>query len=90
MEKIQSQQSEDGSQSSVHTFAAVMGPENPGCVLLYGRGVTKSTLNGKGHSEPSSSATDETVQPVNWPFAGSNNQGGENRQGDVEKIEDLT
>nr|XP_009599847.1 uncharacterized protein LOC104095409 [Nicotiana tomentosiformis] len=35
MEKIETQQSEDGS-SSVNAFAAVMGPEHPGRLRLYG------------------------------------------------------
>ncbi|MCE3050970.1 hypothetical protein HAX54_048624 [Datura stramonium] len=94
-----SQQSEDASQSLVDAFAAIMGPKHTGYMRLYGRGVTKSTLNGKGHSELSSSATDETlcaqspqpaVQPVNQPSAVSNNQGGENKQGNDDNIEDLT
>nr|XP_009765557.1 PREDICTED: uncharacterized protein LOC104217101 [Nicotiana sylvestris] len=47
MEKIQStQESEDGSHSD-DAFASVMGPEHPGRVRLYGRGVTKIVLKGQ-------------------------------------------
>ncbi|MCD7462397.1 hypothetical protein HAX54_048416, partial [Datura stramonium] len=44
---------------------AVIGPEYPWYMRLYGRGVTKSILNGKGHYESSSSATDESMQKQN-------------------------
>ncbi|XP_016475258.1 uncharacterized protein LOC107796950 isoform X2 [Nicotiana tabacum] len=47
MEKIQStQESEDDSHSD-DAFASVMGPEHPGRVRLYGRGVTKIVLKGQ-------------------------------------------
>ncbi|XP_019225432.1 PREDICTED: uncharacterized protein LOC109207010 [Nicotiana attenuata] len=60
MERIQpTQESEDGSQS-VDAFASVMGPEHPGRLRLYGRGVTKTSLKRKvGDLGPS---TDEVMQ----------------------------
>ncbi|XP_019240632.1 PREDICTED: uncharacterized protein LOC109220628, partial [Nicotiana attenuata] len=59
MEKIQStQESEDGSQS-VDAFASVMGPEHPGRLRLYGRGVTKTSLKRKVGDFGTSSSTDE-------------------------------
>ncbi|XP_060211759.1 uncharacterized protein LOC132639324 [Lycium barbarum] len=62
MERIETQESEDGSQS-VDAFASVMGPEHPGCVRLYGRGVTKTDLKEKmGNSGPSLNITDEMMQ----------------------------
>nr|XP_018628874.1 uncharacterized protein LOC108946449 [Nicotiana tomentosiformis] len=64
MEKIETQQSVDGSQS-VDAFSSIMGPENPGHLRLYGRGVTKTTLKGKViHSNPTSNATNDTVQEM--------------------------
>ncbi|XP_070031097.1 uncharacterized protein [Nicotiana tomentosiformis] len=64
MEKIETQQSVDGSQS-VDAFSSVMGPEHSGRLRLYGRGVTKTTLKGKvGHFEPTSNATNDTVQEM--------------------------
>nr|XP_016457726.1 PREDICTED: uncharacterized protein LOC107781523 isoform X3 [Nicotiana tabacum] len=64
MEKIETQQSAEGSQS-VDAFSSVMGPEHPGRLRLYGRGVTKSTLKGKvGHFESTSNATNDTVQEM--------------------------
>ncbi|OIT07671.1 abscisic acid-insensitive 5-like protein 5 [Nicotiana attenuata] len=63
MEIIQStEESEDGSHS-VDAFASVVGPEHPGRVRLYGRGVTKTVLKGqKGNLGSSSDATDERMQ----------------------------
>nr|XP_009796106.1 PREDICTED: uncharacterized protein LOC104242723 isoform X2 [Nicotiana sylvestris] len=63
MERIQStQESENGSQS-VNAFASVIGPEHPGCLRLYGRGVTKTSLKRKvGDFGPSLSSTDEVMQ----------------------------
>ncbi|XP_019230422.1 PREDICTED: uncharacterized protein LOC109211347 [Nicotiana attenuata] len=63
MERIQStQESEDGSQS-VDAFASVMGPEHPGRLRLYGRGVTKTSLKRKvGDFGPSLSSTNEVMQ----------------------------
>jgi len=59
MERIQStQESEDGSHSD-DAFASVMGPEHPGRVRLYGRGVTKTVLKGEKGSLGSS---DERMQ----------------------------
>ncbi|KAM3362657.1 hypothetical protein P3S68_017511 [Capsicum galapagoense] len=46
IEKIQTQEREDDT-DSVDTFASIMGPENPGFVRSYGRGVTKTTLKEK-------------------------------------------
>ncbi|MCD9643018.1 hypothetical protein HAX54_030121 [Datura stramonium] len=63
MERIETQESEDGSQSSVDAFAAVMGPDHPGRVRLYGRGVTKTLLKKKmNDSGPSSNVTDKMMQ----------------------------
>nr|XP_016468354.1 PREDICTED: uncharacterized protein LOC107790894 [Nicotiana tabacum] len=63
MERIQStRESEDGSHS-VDAYASVMGPEHPGRVRLYGRGVTKTVLKGqKGNLGSSLDATDERMQ----------------------------
>ncbi|XP_060194990.1 uncharacterized protein LOC132624190 [Lycium barbarum] len=62
MDRIETQESEDGSQS-VDAFASVMGSEHPGCVRLYGRGVTKTVLKEKvGNSGPSLNITDEMMQ----------------------------
>nr|XP_016486513.1 PREDICTED: uncharacterized protein LOC107806794 isoform X1 [Nicotiana tabacum] len=63
MDRIQStQEAEDGSQS-VDMFASVMGPEHPGRLRLYGRGVTKTSLKRKvGDIGTSSSSTDEMLQ----------------------------
>ncbi|OIS99567.1 hypothetical protein A4A49_11329 [Nicotiana attenuata] len=62
MEKIQStQESEDGSQS-VDPFASVMGPEHPGRLRLYGRGVTKTSLKRKVGDFGTSSSTDEAME----------------------------
>ncbi|XP_070005123.1 uncharacterized protein [Nicotiana sylvestris] len=42
-----------------------MGPEHPGRLRLYGRGVTKTTLKGKvAHFIPTSNATNYTVQEM--------------------------
>ncbi|XP_075089005.1 uncharacterized protein LOC107831794 isoform X2 [Nicotiana tabacum] len=62
MEQIQTQESEDDNQS-IDAFATVMGPEYPGRVRLYGRGVTKTILKQKsGNSGPSSKTTDEIME----------------------------
>ncbi|XP_009781855.1 uncharacterized protein [Nicotiana sylvestris] len=62
MEQIQTQEIEDDNQS-VDAFATVMGPEHPGRVRLYERGVTKTILKQKsGNSGPSSKTTDEIMQ----------------------------
>ncbi|KAM3375539.1 hypothetical protein P3S68_014253 [Capsicum galapagoense] len=53
MEKIQSQESEDGTEL-VDAFASVMGPEHPGRVRLLGRGVTKISLKEKTKNPTSS------------------------------------
>ncbi|XP_019246387.1 PREDICTED: uncharacterized protein LOC109226035 [Nicotiana attenuata] len=60
MERIQpTQESEDGTQS-VDAFASVMAPEHPGRLMLYGCGVTKTSLKRKvGDLGPS---TDEVMQ----------------------------
>ncbi|XP_059282652.1 uncharacterized protein LOC132036346 [Lycium ferocissimum] len=60
MEKIQSQQSEDDNQS-VDAFTSVMGPEHSGRMRLYERGVTKTSLKGKGNFRASLSANDEMM-----------------------------
>lgn len=42
-----------------------MGPEHPGRLRLYGRGVTKSSLKRKaGNSEPVLNATNDAVQQM--------------------------
>ncbi|KAH0669637.1 hypothetical protein KY285_023798 [Solanum tuberosum] len=61
MEKMQSRQNEDDNQS-FDAFTAVMGHEHPGCMRLYGRGVTKSTFKRKALSEPYLSANDERIE----------------------------
>ncbi|XP_019263044.1 PREDICTED: uncharacterized protein LOC109240819 [Nicotiana attenuata] len=64
MEKIETQQSVDGSQS-VDAFSSIIGPEHPGSLRLYGRGVTKTTLKGKvSHFMLTSNATNDTVQEM--------------------------
>ncbi|KAH0700764.1 hypothetical protein KY290_010262 [Solanum tuberosum] len=67
MEKMQSRQNEDDNQS-FDAFTTVMGHEHPGCLRLYGRGVTKSTLKRKALSEPYLSANDERMEKKwrNW------------------------
>ncbi|OIT00913.1 hypothetical protein A4A49_18214 [Nicotiana attenuata] len=64
MERIQSsQESEDGYGQSVDAFASVMGPEHPGRLRLYGRGVTKTSLKRiVGDFGPPLSSTDEMMQ----------------------------
>lgn len=59
MEIIQTGESEDDRQV-VDAFAAVMGPEHPGRVRLYGRGVTNTILKDKV-GDPGSS-TDELMK----------------------------
>ncbi|KAM3219444.1 hypothetical protein P3L10_023975 [Capsicum annuum] len=63
MERVETQQSEDASQS-VDAFTTVMVPDHPGRVRLYGRGVTKSLFKQKISDSGSSSniATDELVE----------------------------
>ncbi|XP_060182249.1 uncharacterized protein LOC132611909 [Lycium barbarum] len=64
MEEIETQLSVDGSQL-IDAYSAVMGPEHPGCLRLYGRGVTKTSLKGKaGTFEPTSNATNDVVQEM--------------------------
>ncbi|XP_060177810.1 uncharacterized protein LOC132607743 [Lycium barbarum] len=64
MEEIETQLSADGSQP-VDAYSAVMGPEHPGRLRLYGRGVTKTSLKGKaGTSEPTSNATNDVEQEM--------------------------
>ncbi|XP_075101651.1 uncharacterized protein LOC142177085 [Nicotiana tabacum] len=54
-------ESEDDSHS-IDAFASVMGPEQPGRVRLYGRGVTKTILKGqKGNIGSSLDVTDERM-----------------------------
>ncbi|XP_019240412.1 PREDICTED: uncharacterized protein LOC109220395 [Nicotiana attenuata] len=63
MDRIQStEETEDGSQS-VDAFASVMGPEHPGRLRLYGRGVTKTSLKRKVRDIGTSlSSTHEMLQ----------------------------
>lgn len=45
MERLETQESDqDGTQSPVDAFAAVIGHDHPGRVRLYGRGITKTLL----------------------------------------------
>ncbi|XP_075110935.1 uncharacterized protein LOC107776971 [Nicotiana tabacum] len=46
MEEIEAQQNENGNEF-IEAFASVMGPEHPGRLRLYGRGVTRTSLRGK-------------------------------------------
>ncbi|XP_075113405.1 uncharacterized protein LOC107820949 isoform X2 [Nicotiana tabacum] len=64
MESIETQQSENGDES-INIFASIMGPEYPGRLRLYGRGVTKKSLKGKvGHFEPSSNTINDHMQKM--------------------------
>ncbi|KAG5595533.1 hypothetical protein H5410_036765, partial [Solanum commersonii] len=63
MEEIETQM--DTNDQSVDAFSAVIGPEHPGCLRLYGVGVTKTTLKRKaGNSEQSSNDTNDVVQQM--------------------------
>ncbi|KAH0706129.1 hypothetical protein KY289_011205 [Solanum tuberosum] len=77
MEKMQSQQNEDDNQS-FDAFTTVMGHEHPGCLRLYGRGVTKM-----GAQSPQ-----EAMQPLNRPSSSKNHQGGEDNKGDDESSDE--
>ncbi|XP_019234547.1 PREDICTED: uncharacterized protein LOC109215005 [Nicotiana attenuata] len=46
MVAIEAQQNKNGNES-VDAFASVVGPEHPGRLRLYGRGVTRTSLRGK-------------------------------------------
>ncbi|XP_016457553.1 uncharacterized protein LOC107781375 isoform X2 [Nicotiana tabacum] len=62
IEQIQNQESEDNNQS-IDAFTTVMGPEHPGRVRLYGRGVTKTILKQKsGNFGTSSKTIDEIME----------------------------
>ncbi|KAF3674201.1 hypothetical protein FXO38_05342 [Capsicum annuum] len=65
MERVETQESEDGSQS-FDTFTTIMGPDHPGRVRLYGRGVTKSLLKQKASdSRPCSNIiVDDLVEKI--------------------------
>ncbi|WMV20520.1 hypothetical protein MTR67_013905 [Solanum verrucosum] len=63
MEEIEKQMSTNG--QSVDAFSAVMGPEYPGRLRLYGVGVTKTTLKKKvDNSEPTLNETNDVVQQM--------------------------
>ncbi|XP_019243648.1 PREDICTED: uncharacterized protein LOC109223703 [Nicotiana attenuata] len=63
MERLQSIEESEGGSHSVDAFESVMGPEHPGRMRLYGRGVTKTVLKGKiGNLGSSSDAADERKQ----------------------------
>ncbi|KAH0672684.1 hypothetical protein KY290_024915 [Solanum tuberosum] len=63
IEEIEKQMSTNG--QSVDEFSAVMGPEHPGRLRLYGVGVTKTTLKKKvDNSEPTLNATNDVVQQM--------------------------
>ncbi|OIT04676.1 hypothetical protein A4A49_05359 [Nicotiana attenuata] len=66
MEDIEAQQTENGNES-VEAFAAVMGPEHPGRLRLYGWGVTRASLRGK---EPTSWLLGSDVVVVDPPRKG--------------------
>ncbi|MCD7462837.1 hypothetical protein HAX54_049449 [Datura stramonium] len=62
IEIIETQESEDGSQSSVDAFAEVIGPDHLGRVRLYGCEVTKTLWKQKmGDSRSYSNVTDEMI-----------------------------
>ncbi|KAG5589526.1 hypothetical protein H5410_040040 [Solanum commersonii] len=63
MEEIEKQMSTNG--QSIDAFSAVMGPEHPGRLRLYGVGVTKTILKKKvDNSEPTLNATNDVVQQM--------------------------
>ncbi|KAH0725313.1 hypothetical protein KY284_001178 [Solanum tuberosum] len=63
MEEIEKQMSTNG--QSIDAFSAIMGLEHPGCLRLYGVGVTKTTLKKKvDNSEPTLNATNDVVQQM--------------------------
>ncbi|XP_009770471.1 uncharacterized protein LOC107808987 isoform X3 [Nicotiana tabacum] len=63
MERIQSTQESGNGSDSVDAFASVIGPEHPGRVRLYGRGVNKTVLKKKkGDFGSSVNATDERME----------------------------
>ncbi|WMV29399.1 hypothetical protein MTR67_022784, partial [Solanum verrucosum] len=63
MEEIETQM--DTNDQSVDAFSAVIGPEHPGCLRLYGVGVTKTTLKRKaGNSEQPLNVTNDVVQQM--------------------------
>lgn len=63
MEKMQSRHNEDDNQS-FDAFTVVMGDEHPGCLRMYGQGVTKSNLKRKVLSEPYLIANDERMKKI--------------------------
>ncbi|OIT02501.1 hypothetical protein A4A49_32356 [Nicotiana attenuata] len=63
MEEIEAQQSKNGNES-VDAFASIMGPEHPGRLRLYGRGVTRTSLRGKVGFFESSSNTTNSLQKM--------------------------
>ncbi|KAH0671263.1 hypothetical protein KY285_023735 [Solanum tuberosum] len=63
MEEIETQM--DTNDQFVDAFSVVIGPEHPGCLRLYGVGVTKTTLKRKaGNSEQSLNDTNDLVQQM--------------------------
>ncbi|XP_016437809.1 uncharacterized protein LOC107763825 [Nicotiana tabacum] len=63
MDRIQSTQETEDDSQSVDAFASIMGPEHPGRLILYGRGVTKTSLKTKvGDIGTSLSSIDEMLQ----------------------------
>ncbi|KAM3281409.1 hypothetical protein P3S67_028430 [Capsicum chacoense] len=61
MERVETQESEDGTQST-DAFTKAMGPNHHGRVRLLGRGVTKTLLKQKASDSRSSSKSDELVE----------------------------
>lgn len=63
MEEHETQTSANG--QSVDSSSAVMGPEHPGHLRLYGAGVTKTTLKKiVGNSEPTLNVTNGVVHQM--------------------------
>nr|XP_009780505.1 PREDICTED: uncharacterized protein LOC104229551 [Nicotiana sylvestris] len=63
IEEIEAQQNENGNEP-VDAFASVMGPEHSGCLRLYGRGVTRTSLRRKVGCFKSSSNTTNYLQKM--------------------------
>ncbi|XP_070044246.1 uncharacterized protein [Nicotiana tomentosiformis] len=63
MEEIEAQPNENGNES-VEAFSSVIGPEHPGRLRLYGRGVTRTSLRGKVRCFEPSSNTPNYLQKV--------------------------
>ncbi|MCD9641960.1 hypothetical protein HAX54_028519 [Datura stramonium] len=80
MERIETQESEDGSQSSIDAFVVVMRPDYLGLKL------DPNMLRSLSVRSPREEAS---IQLTNRPSAGSNNQGIINEEREEERNEDL-